>query len=416
MKKYTLIFYFIVFTLCGQEKEIDKDYVKSKLLNFKVRNNKIEGEGKKMIAKMIKESQFIVFGENHNSKQTSILTKALIPLLAKSSYTEFVAEIGPNSAIKLDELSKNEAETVDKLREFNTKYKKVELGENADPIPFFAGIEDAEFLSAIKKHKMKIHGIDQEYYYSVLFFLDELLAEAKNKTNYPEIITLKEKAETKIYNYFKARKENKIKNALGEVIKDNDVLTFFNQFDKTDKKAIKIINDLKLSWDIYIRWRNDSHVDRISYMRNNLSTILEKNRTSKIFIKTGSFHASKIISNGAYDIGNFTEELAIKNKTISSSINSWRAYVKNGDSIDNNLKKYKKYYGRLSLFTQFAKKNEWCIINLKEIREDLKLGKIKLPTNGDFHALKKVIEGYDYQLILPIDESITHNFIKKTNK
>ncbi len=416
MKKYTLIFCFIVWGICGQEKEINKSYVESKLSNFTVKNNKIQGEGKKMILKMIQESQFVVFGESHYSKQTSILTKALIPLLAKSSYTDFVAEIGPNSAQKLEELSNETDLTVEKLRDFNTKYKKIALGESADPIPFFAGVEDAEFLSEIRKQNMKIHGIDQEYYYSVLFFLDELVQLKKNENNYNQIVSLKEKANKKIFDYLMARKEEKIKNALGEILKDDDVITFFNQFTSNDIKAMKIIEDLKLSWDIYIRWRQDSHVDRISYMRNNLYEIFNKNRKAKMFIKLGSLHASKIISNGAYDIGNYTEELAEKNNTVSSSINSWRPFVREGEVVNDNLKKYKKFYGRLSLFTQFAKKNEWTIINLKEIREDVKLGRIKLPENGDLHSLKKVIEGYDYQLILPVDESIMYNLNQKNEK
>ncbi len=425
MKKYVIILLAIFLARCEQEKErdigkevveIDKDYIRSKLSYFTINNAKIEGAGKKILQKMIKESQFVVFGENHYSKQTSILTKALIPLLAKASYTNFVVEVGPNSANKLKELSTSYENTVEQLKVFNTKYKFKEFGESADPIPFFAGIEDAEFLSEMSKYNMKIIGIDQEYYFSILFLMDELLKEAEEKIGYQKIVEMKVKAEEKICQYFRKEEKKEIKSALEEILKDIDILNFFNQFDKEDTKANKIINDLKLSWDIYMRWRQDSHVDRISYMRNNLYDIYKQNSKAKMFIKIGSLHASRIISNKAYDIGNFTEELAIKNNTISSSINSWRPYYKEKDSITNNLKKYKKYYKRLALFTMFSKKEEWTIIDLKSIRKDIKNQKIKLPTNGDYHSLKKIIEGYDYQLILPVDESITYNLNKKNEK
>lgn len=301
--------------------EISSDYIKSKSFNFIVKDNKIEGEGKNVIEKMINESQFIVFGENHYSRQTSILTAALIPLLANASYSNFVLEVGPNTANKLKELSTPFSSTVKQLKSFNSKYKFKEFGEKADPIPFFAGVEDAVFLSKISKNKMKIRGIDQEYYFSVLFLIDELLNEAKEKENYQEIIKMKISAEEKIYKYLRKGQSRKIKNALVAVLKDADVLNFFTQFNEKDVKATKIINDLKLSWDIYIRWRQDSHVDRISYMRNNLYNIYKEANKAKMFVKLGSLHAAKNISNKAYDIGSLTEDLAIENNTISSSIN-----------------------------------------------------------------------------------------------
>lgn len=298
-------------------KEIDIAYISSKLAYFSINNKEINGNGKKMIQKIINKSQFIVFGENHYSKQTSILTEALIPLLYKANFKNFLVEVGPSSAEKLIELSTPYSQTKENLKTFMTKYKYKELGETADPIPFFAGVEDAAFLKAIRKHNMKLWGIDQEYFYSILFFTDELLKEAEVKLNYNEIKELKIKVDKIIFKYLKHDEEEKIDSAIPFIEKDENVIELFHQFDKTDEKANKIINDLKLSWDIYMRWRKGSHADRISYMRNNLLEIYNKNKKEKMFVKIGSLHASKIISNSAYDIGNLTEELAQENSKKS---------------------------------------------------------------------------------------------------
>jgi hypothetical protein len=422
MKKYLMILGVLFIFSCQKKekiksgdaviKEIDAAYISSKLAYFSIDNNKIEGQGKVILQKMIKESQFIVFGEKHYSKQTAILTEALIPLLSKANFKDFLVEVGPSTSEKLIELSTPYTKTEENLKAFITKYKHKELGETADPIPFFAGIEDASFLKTIRAYKMKLWGIDQEYIYSILFFTDELLKEAKSKSNYNEIKKLKIKVDKIVFKHLKDDEEGKIESAISLIDKDENVIEFFNQFGERDVKATKIINDLKFSWDIYIRWKKGSHADRISYMRNNLLKIYNNERSAKMFVKIGSLHASKIISNSAYDIGNFTEELAKENNTISSSINSWRPFYKEGDSVINNLKKYSNYYKKHKIFTGFAKENKWVIINLKSIREDLKLKKIKLPNDGAYHALKKIINGYDYQLILPVDESITYNLKK----
>ncbi len=423
MKNYIVLIIIILISSCqkSEEKkniinnipvEIDSAYVKSKLAYFKVKNNIIEGKGKQLIEKIVNESQFIVFGENHYSKQTSILTKALIPLLSKAYFTNFLAEVGPSTAEKLIELSTPYEKTVENLKEFTTKYKHDEFGNTGDPIPFFAGVEDAEFLQLIRKYNINFHGIDQEYIYSALFFMDELLKEAKSKPNYEEIKQLKEKVDKLIYNRLKDDKKGKTVRAMEAFETNKNIITFFNQFEEGDTKARKIINDLRFSWDIYKRWRKGSHFDRVSYMRNNILKVYKKQKDAKLFIKVGSLHAAKNISNSSYDIGYLTEELAQKKHTVSSSINSWRPFYIDGDSIVNAIEKYKRYYRRLGVFTQFAKKNKWTIIDFKSIKEDIKSNKVKLPINGDYHALKKLLDGYDYQLIIPVDDNITYNLKK----
>jgi len=350
---------------------LSTEYIKTKTSYFTIDTNyNIVGDGKEVIQGFINNSQFIVYGEMHNSKQTSIITKAFMPLLKQAN--------------------------------FNTLQ---DGGETAKPIPFFTGISDAEFLEAARKNGMQLWGLDQEFYYATFFLLDELLKAARDNSNFEYIKTLKTKAHDAITQHFIKEQTDDNYETYKNVLKDTIVLNFFNSFNASNAKAQQIIADLKLSWDIYVRWRDDSRNNFMKHYTNASST----EKLPKVFTKIGSLHAPKIVSNGAYDVGHLTEQLAQKNGTLSTNINSWKPYVIENDTLINNLERYKRGYRRYKLFTDLADKEQWAIINLKSIREALKKGSVKLPNNGDYHKLKRLIEGYDYQIILPIDEDIVLN-------
>ena len=336
-----------------------------------------------------------------------------MPLLKKANFNYFAIEVDPSSAKKLTELSIPAEKTVENMRVFNTKYTVSQGGETAEPIPFFAGVSDAEFLQTARMNNMQLWGIDQEYYYATFFLLDELMATMKGDPNYGKLTQLKNGAMQIMYKHFLDELAEKNDGAYGLIVKEKAVNDFFNAFKKTNVAAQEIIKNLKISWDIYIRWRNDSHVDRISYMRNNFMThfkkALKSEKAPKVFTKIGSLHASKLISNNAFDIGNLTEELAQKKGAVSTTINTWVPFSKTKNGVQNNLEKYKRSYGRYAIFTKLAKENEWTIINLKSIRKAVLDGSIVLPSNGDYHKLKKLIFGYDYQIMLPVNEGIVPN-------
>ena len=387
---------------------LSTDYIKKHTNYFTIDNGEFNGSGKKVIKKMINSSQFITYGENHGSEQISLITKAFMPLLKKAGFQHFAIEVGPNSAQKLSDLSTPTSETVKNLYAFNSGYTVTQGGETAIPIPFFDGISDAEFLQAARANGLQLWGLDQEYYFSPFFLMDEMVSTVKGNANYEKVNQLKQLAQRAMFQHFIAEAQDKIDDAYPLIVKEKAVQDFLNAFDKDNQKTQRIIADMKISWDIYIHWRNDSHADRISYMRNNFmknyNKALENERTPKVFTKIGSLHAGKLYSNGAFDIGHLTEELAQKNKTKSTSINTWVSFSKTEKGVQNNFEKYKRGFKRYSLLTQLAKKDQWTIINLKNIRKDVLAGKISLPTNGDYHKLRKLIFSYDYQIITPIDE------------
>lgn len=413
MKHFILLLLTVSFSNYISAQTLSTDYIKKHTNYFTIENGEFNGSGKKVIKKMINSSQFITYGETHGSEQISLITKAFMPLLKKAGFQHFAIEVGPNSAKKLADLSTPPSETVKNLYAFNSGYTVTQGDETAIPIPFFDGVSDAEFLQVARANGMSLWGLDQEYYFSPFFLMDEMVSTVKGTSDYEKINQLKQLAQRAMYQHFIAEAQNKIDNAYPLIKKEKAVQDFLDAFDKDNGKAQKIISDMKISWDIYIHWRNDSHADRISYMRNNFmknyNKALQNERTPKVFTKIGSLHAGKLYVNGAFDIGHLTEELAQKNKTKSVSINTWVSFSETEKGLQNNFEKYKRGFKRYTLLTQFAKKDQWTIINLKNIRKDIIAGKINLPSNGDYHKLRKLIFSYDYQLITPIDKDPTLN-------
>lgn len=394
-------------------KVIDSEYLLGKTTYFNINNDSIIGNGKETLLNIFQESEFVVYGERHNSKETSNLINAIIPLMTKNNFKTMGFEVGPNSAAKLEELMKPYNKTTENLKQFNALYYNKEWDDY--PIPFFTGVEDAKFLETASRYGMKIWGLDQEYYYSILYLTDELLKIYSDDVNFAKIKNLKEEMDVKVKDWFMQEiySENEI-DVFSELLKEPVVIDFFNATEGKNEKANTIIKDIKLSWDIYSRWRKDSHVDRISYMRNNFlanyeSEKKEKGIFPKVFLKFGQVHAQQIISKGAYDIGHFVNELA-KNKGVScTNINSWTRFYEDEGMVVDYLEKYPNNYARLRLFMDLAKQNQWTIIDLKSIREDVLENKVHLPKNGDFHKINALIEGYDYQFVLPLDQYITPN-------
>ncbi len=389
----------------------DSNYLKSKTNYFTIKGDSISGNGKDVLRNIFEESEFVVFGERHNSANTSKLIEVLIPEMDKNNFNTLCLEVGPHSALKLQELMQPPQNAIDNLKQFNSEYYNDAIDDF--PIPFFPGIEDARFLKAASEHGMELWGLDQEYYYSILFLTDVLLKQNEQNQNFKEIELLKQRTDSLIMKHFiEENSSDKEIDVFASLLSEPVIIKFFNSI-KSNENSSKIIEDLKISWDIYSRWRKDSHADRISYMRNNFiknyEVAMSKGKRPKVFLKFGQLHASQIIANGAYDLGHYVNELATKNNVVCTNINTWTRFYQEEEKEIDYLEAYPVYFGRYKLLMELAKENQWTIIDLKSIRSDISNQIIELPTNGDFHKLNALIQGYDYQLILPKDMGVKEN-------
>lgn len=388
--------------------EWGSDYVRKHTTHFTIENQMIQGTGFPVWKNMINQSQFIMFGERHSSEATSKLINAILPLMDSVGFNHFALEVGPYSAKKLEKLSTPPMHTETQLREFMSTYSQEE--EHQIPIPFFQSKVDAQFLQTAREQDMQLWGLDQEYFASTQYLMDDLLQMVQEDPDFPQIQREHELAEEVVAQWYdKEESADDDFDVFGAIQKEEAVQQYLARF-RERSNTRQIIIDMEISWDIYSRWRKDSHADRISYMRSNFmknyNRALKEEATPKVFAKFGGLHASKILTGGCYDLGDLMYQLSIKNGTEASIINTWHRYYIDDEGVEiDYMDKYKNYYSRFKDLMSFAKKDAYTIINLKQIRQDIESGHVALPTNGDYHKLKALIEGYDYQLILPLDKA-----------
>lgn len=394
---------------------LSEEYISKKTTYFTINQGKIEGDGLAVWKELIATSQFLMLGERHNSEATSQLVNALLPILDTTGYKHFAVEVGPHSAKKLATLSTPVEDTQKNLTAFIEKYAGNE--EYAVPIPFFGAVSDAAFLQTTRNLGMELWGLDQEYFHATEYFMDDLLAFEINSSEYKNLEAANKEVKAVIKKWSEIDADESVEiDFFKEIQNDSIVQEYLANFRKK-ADTNQIIKDLEISWDIYSRWRNDSHADRISYMRTNFMThyikALEKEKEPKVLLKFGGLHASKILTNNCYDLGDLITQIAAQNGTQATILNSWHRYYidSDGNEVDY-LEKYPNYYNRLRFFMGLAKKDQWTLIDLKSIRDDIKNGNVTLPTDGDYHRIRSLIDGYDYQLILPIDRQ-SEGLIKK---
>ncbi|MEM8508680.1 MAG: hypothetical protein AAF717_12660 [Bacteroidota bacterium] len=388
--------------LLSQEKK-DSDVIKENTFYFEINENIPDGEGFDILRKELENAQFVILGEEHFSAKVSEFTNAIIPTLAKNSFTYFAAEIGPNSA---DEIVKQITENTS-LYDFNTEVNRL---VDEVPVPFFDGVEDEVFLKSLMKNGFEIWGIDQEYLTAQAFLIDRLY----QLSNAPEALKrfyMAAKAfaisETK-----KGRQDRKYK-AFNTLLDSPEINRYFDQLDKDDKQINKIISDLKKSWEVYaFREDNDLYASihkRLQIMQENFiayyRTALRTDTLPKVFLKIGGVHASKGKSHdNIYDIGNFMMELANYNKSKSVHILIFPAAYSNKDgSISSNMEKEDEQFFKTIIDLDSDK---WTLIDLKRIE------KSTWEHDMQRKPLMEYIYRFDYMILTPASKQTELNYKK----
>lgn len=401
--KATFSFLLILLSsLVYAQKELASTDIDKYCYTFKIENEKIIGNGYKILDDHISKSQFVLLGEQHFASEISLFTNSLIPILYSNKFKYFVAEIGPHSSKKIvSEIQENS-----QLYDFNTKYYDL-TGEV--PIPFFDGKEDELFLKTALKYDFQILGVDQEYQTAQFFLFDEILRLSKNKKN---IFPAYEHATKFMLTEFKEYwKDSKYK-IFEKYINSKEINTFFELTDKKNIEIQKIISDLKLSWNIYMQNENGFYkngwIQRIQNMKTNFSkyykSATKKDDLPKMFVKIGAVHLSNGMNNfGYYDLGNMIKELSHFNQTKSTSIKCIpRFYME-----DNQIKDDLTEENPINILLEKGNKEEWTLIDNTELLNYCYLKKIKIKPE-----LRTELERFDFILIPPLVNPMKMNFKK----
>ncbi len=369
--------------------------------SFSIEENQLKGTGAQILREAILESHFFLLGERHYSARTSELTQALIPELEKAGYQDFIAEIGPESAQVLTELSHPLEEAREQITNFYQKYA-FEAYEDA-PIPFFEGKEDLDFLIEAFEREMKLHGIDQEYYNSTFHLFDRMFEQAPSSK---ALDNLKDTVMRVIHQHY------------GLDMEQNNYRLFKNMSEKPIiKEALEklaaaapantpIAEALLKTWDIYGRYMKrdgTSHVARIQYMRQNFSKVVETKPDGKFFVKMGALHIAKRPRLSAYDVGDLANSLAEKKGVKATHIACTSRYYEQGNKVSDYWESMKQAGFPFS-FIQLGKKDAFTLIDLRALRTALESGTLELAEDLSYHQLRQTLEGYDLLIIMPEDQ------------
>lgn len=364
--------------------------------SFDIQNDSIVGEGANILINSINNSQFLLLGEQHYSRQISQLTNILLPYLARMNYKYFAIETGPHSSEKLT----YEIKTNSSLYKFNSYFIERYKWK---PIPFFDGKEDEIFLKTALDHGFEIWGLDQEYVSSQLFLIDDIYDLQPDKQ-----IVSSEYCSSKKYLEQEFAKINDWNYPLFKNLINSPILkSFFQKCTLPEQQ--EIIDDLLFSWKIYSLGGYENNLMRMCYMKknfsNNYKAAIREDQLPKVFFKLGSMH----LGYGKnwldiYDLGNLVFELAQFNGENSVAVNCFSRYTleDNGKIEDITLAEDGNTYFPL---IDFAQKDNWILIDNAPIREIIFNRDIEI--NND---LKVLIFNFDFVLFTPTRTPMSPNW------
>lgn len=373
---------------------------------FEMSNNSLIGKGGETILKEISESQFFLLGEQHYSPPISKLTNLLLPVLASNSYNNFAIELGPNSGKKMIEVLENE----NTLYNFNTNFFN---NFNEIPFPFFYGKYDEVFLKNALKNNFNIWAIDQEYFSSHLFLIDEIYKLSNEKHSLKGSY---EEAKRFLEEEFEKNSEQENYPMFTNLLKSKIIKSYFDKCNTVGQQ--EIISDLISSWEIYayreMGERYSSNFTRMKYVKQKFGEhykVAQKTDSlPKVFVKMGAIHLAKeknIIS--ISDLGVLIRELSYFNNTKATTINCFSRYTENNDGeisdyLDTDDGK------EIKQILELAKKNKWVLIGTKPILDFVNEKEIILN-----NSLNSLLSGYDYILLSPIrgELELNLNYIEK---
>lgn len=425
MKKIVFSFFLIIqiaipgiSALAQNKQPINEKDLEKYTYYFDITENRFVGDGAKFLTAEINKNQYILIGEYHGSLRISEFTKALIPVFHNTGCRNFSLEIGPVSSQILAEFSRDSSKVIRNLNAFNSKYYISERRRNFTPIPFFDNVEDAEFLAEAAKRKWNLIGLDQEFSFSYLPLIDRMY-ENLNSERKQELKTLY----NQVINSIKVFYEEDAKDGENQFIsisESAEVNKFLILASEKNPENKAIADALNITTGIYknnansIRKYYEANSVRIEYMKKNLGAGFSKVkfdwRKDKFLLKMGAVHTGRGFSPlSLFEIGNTLSELAEFHGNSSLHINfGTRFYVENEKEIDA-LDDKNGFLYRFQPLLQMAKKDQWTIIDLRPLREQVFYH--RKFTMDDI--VLDIFKNHDFFIIPKLEKAPTPNFVKR---
>lgn len=413
MMKYLILFLCFPFSILAQDSLLQADLLPH-VRYFNIEKDHFSGEGADLLQKEVALHQYILLGEYHGSPHISQFTETLIPLLAKEGFGTFAIEVGPESARILDELSSNTDKTVERLKSFNQQYNVIESdGYVFSAIPFFDLVEDAEFLQEAAKQKWDLIGLDQEFCFGYLPLLDRMYARL-NPEKQAELKLDFQQVRDSIGHYYKMDDQG-IRDLSVAIKNSKEFDALIEKMVAANESNQDIAQLLNKTTEIYYYNASRQYLrcnsTRIDHMKDNLRDGWEKInfdiKKDKMLVKMGSIHTARGFSwLSLYEIGNTLSEFADFYGNSTLHIYFFSRYYTEDGKVKDGLAEKDSYWQKYSDLLQFAKQNQWTIIDLRPLKQRFFYNrKYKVEPQ-----VKEVFKQHDWIIIPPVEVDGTGNY------
>jgi len=369
---------------------------------LEIKNQELSGSSLPIILKAIKESQFLMIGEQHGIKEVAEFATALSKKSFEEGFEFLCVETDPYVAEKLESLA-----TID-MDYINSFVQQFPFA-----VPFYDTKEEFElirkFTSATNNADENIWGIDQMYMGSPRFAFNILSEEAKNDKSQSLIAEYVEAAKSQFNSFLKSN--NPLQLPMMQ-LKDSDFERLAKQFNtNSDTKVTQLITDLQTSQEIYQHvfsgenyWNNykRSKLMKRQFM-DYYNRTTAQDKIPKVILKFGAVHTSKGLSPvHLYDLGNMVSELAEMN---GSKAANFKITAVKGESLDytgaiNTFNNSKNLIPEIKkLYEENDDNKKWIFIDLKSIRSEL--------PHAEIEKIKDFVFTYDYWIIIPQANPLT---------
>ncbi|AXJ02118.1 hypothetical protein CYPRO_2880 [Cyclonatronum proteinivorum] len=369
---------------------------------FEIRDGEIVGADALLAA--LTQAHFVALGELHNRKHLGELATSLLRFLAPHGFAHFAVETGPYAAQKLQALI---GEGRSDVLDFYAGYASRVF--DLIPIPFFKGETDLDFLEAAHAFHFTLWGLDQEFYFSYKFLIDELLRLGGEEVS-PGQQRMHRTLSRRLY---WLDRRNQVADLFGGNfqrscrLQDDDTFqAFLDSFAGFGHPDIQLIREaLHKTLEIYClnERGGDSDPVRVTYFKENFDrnfkAALAENPQPKVFLKMGSWHMGRHESpRGLQDIGHHVAQLAESRNQESVHIRYHNRFLEGGDVLERSG------WEGLERLLSVGVRDQWALIDIRPIRALFEDGQL---TGTASASELRTIRNWDFVIIAPEDHGVS---------
>jgi len=291
----------------GDPQERLRDALASQLMVFDLTEDRFEGEGATFLVEAAAESESLLIGEKHGTRETSLFTSAMLDALRPHGYSVYAIETGPVVTEDLVRLAKSGGEPA----------VRAVLEEHPFTAAFLFFDADRDVFVKAARDGWDVWGLDQEFIGSGRYLLKQLVALAPHDEARQAASGWYDKAVAGFDQFMKTGDQSK-----GFIVSVTaaDLDQLDETFSSESERAQRILRELRATSTVYGHYAAEryfeNNYDRIRLMKQHVAEYLKASAAAgrpdpKVVYRFGSVHMGRGYSPlDQLDLGNQAAEIA----------------------------------------------------------------------------------------------------------